>query len=301
KFDVYVTYGFANPHGHIFDRWGQDIVYDGTDANPFHAALFSGHLDFPHKHPHPPQVYQRRTRPCPGVEVLSSRHFPESMQGNLLVANVIGFQGILQYKVEDRGSSFAATEAEPILSSTDPNFRPADIKIGPDGAIYFIDWQNPIIGHLQHHLRDPNRDRTHGRIYRVTYEGREPLKPVKIAGEPVEKLLEVLKQPEDRVRYRARIELGGRDSKEVVAAVKKWVAGLDKADPQYEHNLLEALWAHQSHNVVDVELLKRLLGAKDFRARAAATRVLCYWRDRVPDTLDLLRKLAADEHPRVRL
>ena len=39
----------------------------------------------------------------------------------------------------------------------------------------------------------------------------------------------------------------------------------------------------------------------DFHARAAATRVLCYWRDRVPDALDLLKKLAADPHPRVRL
>ena len=65
--------------------------------------------------------------------------------------------------------------------------------------------------------------------------------------------------------------------------------------------MLEALWVHQYHNVVDVELLKRVLASPDFRARAAATRVLCYWRDRVPDALDLLKKLAADPHPRVRL
>jgi putative heme-binding domain-containing protein len=44
-----------------------------------------------------------------------------------------------------------------------------------------------------------------------------------------------------------------------------------------------------------------MLGSKEFRARAAATRVLCYWRDRVPDALDLLKKLAADPQPRVRL
>ncbi len=182
KFDTYVTYGFANPHGHVWDRWGQDFVYDGTGANPYHGALFSGHLDYPQKHAHPPQVYNQRTRPCPGVEILSSRHFPPENQGNLLVANVIGFQGILQYKLEDRDASFAGTEVEPILSSTDPNFRPSDVKIGPDGAIWFIDWYNPIIGHLQHAIRDPMRDRTHGRIYRVTCEGRDLLKPVKIAG-----------------------------------------------------------------------------------------------------------------------
>ena len=154
---------------------------------------------------------------------------------------------------------------------------------------------------MQHALRDPSRDRTHGRIYRVTYADRPLLKPVKIAGEPIEKLLDLLKEPEDRVRYRVRIELGGRDSNEVIAAVKKWVAALDKKDPQYEHNMLEALWLHQYHNVVDVDLLKRVLSSPDFRARAAATRVLCYWRDRVPDALELLKKLAADPHPRVRL
>ncbi|MBL8792974.1 MAG: dehydrogenase, partial [Planctomycetia bacterium] len=176
KFGVYVSFGFANPHGHVFDRWGQDIVVDGTGANPYHAALFSGHVEFPNKHARPPQVYKQRTRPCPGMEILSSKHFPDAMQGNLLVPNVIGFQGILQYKLEDNGASFGAKEVEPLLSSTDPNFRPSDLKVGPDGAIYFLDWQNPIIGHMQHNLRDPSRDRIHGRVYRVRHTGRELLK-----------------------------------------------------------------------------------------------------------------------------
>ncbi|MCA1684921.1 MAG: HEAT repeat domain-containing protein, partial [Planctomycetia bacterium] len=259
------------------------------------------HMAYPQKHARPPQVYQPRTRPCPGLEILSSRHFPDDMQGNLLVPNVIGFQGILQYRLDDRGASLAGTEVEPILSSTDPNFRPSDVEIGPDGAIYFLDWQNPIIGHMQHNLRDPGRDRTHGRVYRVTYDGRPLLKPARIAGEPVEKLLDLLKEPEDRVRYRARIELGARKTDEVVAALGEWVAGLDKADPNVEHHLTEALWVHQYHNVVNVDLLKRVLQSPDARARAAATRVLCYQHDRVPDALGLLKALAADPYPRVRL
>ena len=301
KFDVYITHGFANPHGHVFDRWGQDFVIDGTGANPYHAALFSGHLDFPDKHNRPPQLYQQRTRPCPGAEILSSKHFPPEMQGNLLVGNVIGFQGILQYQIRDKGASFEGIEVEPILSSSDPNFRPTDFEIGADGALYFGDWQNPIIGHMQHNLRDPSRDRTHGRVYRVTYQGRPLSHSPKIAGEPIERLLDLLKEPEDRVRYRTRIELSGRDSQEVIDAVKKWAAALDKHEPEYEHQLLEALWVHQSQNVVNVDLLHRMISSADFRARAAATRVLCYWRDRVPQALELLKKLAADEHPRVRL
>jgi putative heme-binding domain-containing protein len=301
KFEVYVNFGFANPHGHVFDRWGQDIVMDGTGAVPYHGTVFSGKLDWPRKHNRPPTVYKQRTRPCPGVEILTSRHFPESLQGNLLVPNVIGFQGILQYKLEDNDSTLAGTEVEPIVSSTDPNFRPSDLKIGPDGAIWFLDWQNPIIGHMQHNLRDPSRDRTHGRIYRITYEGRPLLTDPRIAGEPVEKLLELLKEPENRVRARAKAELSARDTAAVIAAVGKWTDGLDKSDADYEHHMMEALWIHQYHNVVNVDLLKRTLKSPDFRARAAATRVLCGWRDRVPGALELLKTMAADSYPRVRL
>ena len=309
KIDVYVSHGFANPHGHAFDAWGQDIVADGTGANPYHAALFSGHVNFPQKHARPPQVYQQRTRPLPAIEYLSSQHFPAEMQDNLLVENVIGFLGILRYKIEDKGASLSGTEQEPILYSTDPNFRPVDIEIGPDGAIWFTDWQNPIIGHMQHNLRDPNRDQEHGRVYRVTYENRPLNKPVSIADEPIGKLLDLLKHPELRVRYRARIELSSRKSDDVIAAVDRWLAALDQpagasprlGDANNERHVLEALWVHQQHNDVDAELLNRVLQSPDFRARAAAVRVLCYWRDRVPTALDLLRRMAADEHPRVRL
>ncbi len=301
KFETYVNFGFANPHGHVFDRWGQDIVVDGTGAVPFHAALFSGQTEGGQRHGDPPHLYRQKTRPCAGTEILSSRHFPDENQGNFLVANVIGFQGILQYKIKDKGASFEGIETEPILSSTDPFFRPSDIRIGPDGAIYFTDWYNPIIGHMQHNLRDPSRDHEHGRIYRVTYEGRPLLKPVNIADAPLPQLLENLKSPEDRVRYRTRIELGGRPTAEVFAAAQKWLDSLDAKDPAIEHHKLEVLWLYQNHNVVNEDLLRQMLRSSDFHARAAATHVLCYWRDRVRNPLDLLRVQINDEHPRVRL
>ena len=300
-FDIYTSYGFANPHGHVFDRWGQDIVHDGTGAVPYHGQVFSSHLNFPDKHGGAPTVYQQRTRPCSGTEILSSSHFPEEMQGDLLVNNVIGFLGILRYKLKDDGASFSADEMEPIVSSTEPNFRPADVEVGPDGAIYFVDWHNPIIGHMQHNLRDPNRDKTHGRVYRVTYEGRPLSVPAKIANEPIANLLELLKSPDNRVRYRAKLELGSRRTERVMELLKTWMNSLDPKDPDYEHQMLEALWLHQHHNVFNEELLVRMLSSPDFRARAAATFVLCYNRNRTDKTLDLLRKLAADEHPRVRM
>ncbi len=301
KFEVYVPYGFANPHGHVFNYWGEDFVTDGTGNVNYYAPAFSGHTDYPRKHPRVQPFYKQRTRPCPGTEILRSRHFPERNWGTYLDANVIGIQGILQYKIEPDGSGFRGVEIEPIVQSSDPNFRPVDMEVGPEGALYFVDWQNPLIGHMQHNLRDPNRDQTHGRIYRIYCPDRKFLERKKIAGQPIAALLELLKEPEDRVRYRAKIELGSRKTSQVVAAVKKWVAGLDRDDPAYEHHLLEALWVHQYHNAIDEELLARVLRSPEPRARAAATRVLCYWRDRVADPLALLSEQAKDEHPRVRL
>ena len=269
KIETYVNYGFANPHGHVFDKWGEDIVVDGTGANPTHGTLFSGQTaDYHQRHGGAPQVYQQKTRPCAGTEILSSKNFPEEYQGNFLNCNVIGFQGILRYQLFDKGASIVGKELEPLVSSSDPNFRPADLRVGPDGAIYFLDWQNPIIGHMQHNLRDPSRNKTHGRIYRITYDGRPLSPPTKIAGEPIAKLLDNLKSSEDRVRYRTRIELTARPTAEVLAETQKWIAALDPKDADHEHHRMEALWLHQSHDVVDEARSSRrmLLLASDFHA-----------------------------------
>jgi len=310
KSEVYMAYSFANPHGHAFDRWGIDIITDGTGAVPYYGPAATTKKYYPDKSNKAPTIYKQRTRPCPASDILSSSHFPDDYQQNYMVPNVIGIQGILRYKLIEDGGGMKGEELQyngadgkpkPWLTSKDPNFRPSDLEIGPDGALYFTDWHNPIIGHLQHHLRDPSRDARHGRIYRITAEGRPLIKPAPIAGQSIPALLENLKSPEDRVRYRTKIELSSRDTKEVIPAVQKWAASLDKSDKEYDHQLCEALWVHSWHNVVNEDLLKQVLTSKNANARAAGTRVLCYWRDRVASPLVLLKKLAADDNPRVRL
>ena len=301
KFERYVPYGFANPHGRVFDYWGNDIITDATGNENFFAPAFSGHLEYPAKHKGMQHFWKNPSRPCPGTGILSSRHFPEEFQGNFLNCNVIGFQGIYRAKLTVEGSGLKGETLEDLVKSDDPNFRPSAVGVAPDGSIYFLDWAKPLIGHMQHHIRDPNRDKSHGRIYRITYEGRPLLKPAKIDGQPIAKLLDLLKEPENDVRTRAKIELGKHDTAKVIAAVQQWSAKLDAKDAAYEHHMLEALWVHQWHNVVNEELLKRLLRSPDYHARAAATRVLCYWRDRVNDPLALLEIQAKDESPRVRL
>ncbi|WP_299462854.1 PVC-type heme-binding CxxCH protein [uncultured Gimesia sp.] len=301
KFDVFVSYNFANPWGHTFDRWGQNFVADASGGANYYGTAFSGDLDYPRKHAGMNQFLKKQWRPTAGCEFVSSRQFPEEMQGNYLLNNCIGFHGVLQYKMKEDGSGFAADPVEPLVTSTDTNFRPVDLQFGPDGALYLIDWFNPLVGHMQHSIRDPNRDAQHGRIWRVTYNNKPVLKDPEIAGASIPELLDLLKTYEDRVRYRVRRELRIRNTDEVIAALNKWVAGLDPKDKDYQHNLLEALWVHQNLDVVDAAFLNKMLRSPEPKARAAATRVLCYWRDRIDNSLDLLQIQVNDEHPRVRL
>jgi hypothetical protein len=109
------------------------------------------------------------SRPCPGTAILSSRHFPEEYQNNFLNLNVIGFQGIFRVKVSEDGSGLKGETQEDLVKGDNdkiPNFRPICADVAPDGSFYFADWAKPLIGHMQHHIRDPKRDKEHGRIYR---------------------------------------------------------------------------------------------------------------------------------------
>jgi glucose/arabinose dehydrogenase/azurin/type 1 glutamine amidotransferase len=301
KFERYAAYGFANPHGRVFDYWGNDLITDATGNNTYFGPAISGHISYPAKHESVKQFWDRPSRPCPGTALFTSRQFPDEFQGNFLNCNVIGFQGIYRVRVDEDGSGLTGTTLDPIISSPDPSFRPSGVSFGPDGALYFTDWSQTLIGHLQHHLRDPNRDHQHGRIYRIIYEGRPLMTPPKIDGQPIPALLDLLKEPENQTRMLAKIELAKRDPAAVISAVDQWAAALNKSEPTYEHNLTEALWVHQWLNVVDVNLLTRMLRSPEPHARTAATRVLCYWRDRVPNALDLLKTQADDENPRTRL
>ncbi|MYJ95501.1 MAG: dehydrogenase, partial [Proteobacteria bacterium] len=123
-------------------------------------------------------------RPTAGSEFISSRNFPDRFQGDYLVNNTIGFLGTKQHAVVDDGAGYTGEPRQDLVASTDSNFRPVAIETAPDGSLYLVDWHNPLIGHMQHSARDPNRDHDHGRIYRVTYPGRDLVTSATVADAP---------------------------------------------------------------------------------------------------------------------
>lgn len=293
-----IQMNIPNPWGYVFDRWGQDFFIH-TSGTPLNWSLpMQVKPTFGSKTPATVDLIPptEKVRPTSGLEIVSSRHFPEELQGDLILGNAIGFLGIKQHQIQDDGTGWKTTFRQDLLTSTDPNFRPVDLEFAPDGSLYVIDWHNMLIGHMQHNARDPNRDHNHGRIYRITYPGRPLVKPAQIAGASLDTLLNNLKEPESRTRYRTRREIRNFPVSTVLPAVKKWAAAQTDI-----HAKLEALWVTWGMNAVDESLLRELLASSDFHARAAAVRVLRYNTHRIADHAALLEKAAADEEGRVRL
>ena len=281
-----------NPHGDVFDQWGFQFANDGTSGTGSYVNIGKGIGN--------KQWFKKRVRPVAATGILSSSHFPDANQGNFLICNCIGFLGVLQHEVSYNGADITATEIEPILVSSDPNFRPTDVEIGGDGAIYVSDWANTLIGHMQHNMRDPNRDNQHGRIYRVTYKGRPLVEPVKMKGQPISEVLEVFKRPENGFRYRARLELSGRETDAIVNQVGAWASKLNVDDPIDAQALLECLWVFEEHRVPNISLLNRVYSVSEPRVRAAAIRTLGHWAGDVEEWEDTLNAAARDDSNLVR-
>lgn len=266
-----------NPHGTSFDYWGYCYANDGTGGQSYQVRPegkgFKMH-----------SLLTKEFRPVAADEILSSQHFPEQLQDDFLICNTIGFLGIKQYDLDREGDGkdrkFGEVWGTPgieLLNSEDRNFRPTDAVIGEDGALYVADWHNAIIGHMQHNIRDPNRDHAHGRIFRLTVKDRPLQEPVKIDGQPIAALLENLKHPVNGVRHRTRVELSSRDSNQVIAQTQEWMQDFNPDDEREAHHLLEALWLHQQHGVRNEELLNKLLDSKVAHAALAANTVKHFW------------------------
>ncbi|MCG8653906.1 MAG: discoidin domain-containing protein, partial [Pirellulales bacterium] len=297
KFSHYRTPGYGNPWCLVFDQWGNGIVGDGTNAKQHWVSPLSG-LEVNTRRTMNPVFDNEGMRPAVGNEFLLSRHFPDEVQGQFIYACVINMHGLPRFNLRDEaeGAGFEGERVADLLDSTDIIFRPVDPKIGPDGALWFGDWCNALIGHMQYSQRDPNRDHQHGRVYRLVYEKKALLEPVTQAGKSIPALLDQLNAYELRTRYRARRELRDRNKDEVYAALEKWTDGV--SDPR---QLCEAMWIQESFRDVDGQLLDRILASDEYRARAAAVHTLTNERERQPDFRTRLIKAIADPHPRVRL
>jgi len=305
-----------NPWGFVFTDWGQMLMVAGNNGGIYWPlpemirGVQKGRRE---------QIWEKaRGRKCSGPDIIGTAHFPPEWQGVMLSGGYIN-NSVWALDIHDDGAGFKITDREPLIRSTHGSFRPVDVKLGPDGAIYICDWYNPIIGHYQASFRHPDRDKAHGRIWRVTYKGRPLVKPPQIAGATVEALLENLKSPERWVREQSKRELAGRPTEEVVKVARAWwpkvgksgvppdATGLDPTPAGQagrltsERTLVEALGVFAAHETPEYDLLRKLDDAKNPDARAYLAGLVARWADRHDGGLKFLPIFATDEDLRARV
>lgn len=225
------------------------------------------------------------------LEFIGTRAQPEDIQGCALIGGYFG-NVVELHRLDNDGSGFKSTQLPKLVRSSDPSFRPVDVSIGPDGAMYLCDWFNPVIGHYQASYADPRRDRTHGRIWRITAKGHPLVKQPALAEMKAAELLEQLKSPERWTRAQAKRLLFDLPADEVLQAADAFIAKNND-----ERVLMEVCGVFESHEATNENLVKRLLAASDARIRAYGARAA----GKLPNALELLAKAVHDEHPRVRL
>jgi putative heme-binding domain-containing protein len=294
ELDVFLR-GFCNPWGHDFDEFGQSFVTDGAgfqgvswgvrDAMYFTYAKGRRLLESisPGNYP----------KFC-GLETIYSRHFPDNWQGDMITCDFRAHR-IVRFKVSEQGAGYVTKAMPDLVRTSEATFRPIDVKLGPDGALYIADWSNPIIQHGEVDFRDPRRDHEHGRIWRVAAKNRPLNRPPNLSKAGNAKLLDELLSPNSYERFQASRTLTERGP-----AILKDLDAWTKKQTD-EKSRLRALWTYQAVDQTEPRLLESLLNARDGHIRAAAVRVLSYWLKRIPNSGELLARGIADEHPRVRV
>ncbi len=299
RLDVFCK-GFVNSWGHVFDRWGQSFATDGAYGEGinyvFPGSVFVSSPDASRilRGLNPGQPKQ-----C-GLEILSGRHLPESWNGSLATNDFRGHR-VNRFSLSETGSGYAAKQEEDLIRTTHGAFRPIDVRMGPDGAIYIADWYNPIIQHGEVDFRDPRRDHVHGRIWRLRFRDRPLAEPPALAQAGTAELLEKLREPEDWTRHFAKRRLRELGSETVLPELRAWVESLDSAAEGFWGELLEAHWVFEGLNVFDEDVLRKLLASPDHRVRAAGVRTLYHRHRESEEAVALLGSAVRDGHPQVRL
>ncbi len=283
--------GLVNGWGHEFDSFGQSFLTDGAGfqgicwgvpgATYRTLAPARRELD---------SVSPGRYPKFASLEIIRSPQFPADWQGDVITLDYRAHR-VVRFKLTEQGSGYVTKEMPDIMRTTADSFRPIDIQLGPDGALYIADWSNPIIQHGEVDFRDTRRDKAHGRIWRVAAKGTKPVKNVNLAGLGNAALLDRLLAVSSYEQEQSRRVLVERGAEKVRPDLQSWTARQND-----ERAKLEALWLHQALNLPHRPLLDTLLDAQDAKIRAAAVRALP-----IEEAIGPLEKLVADPHPRVRL
>jgi putative heme-binding domain-containing protein len=160
-----------------------------------------------------------------GISFYAASQFPEPYRDTVFVGNVVTNR-VNHDRINWHGSSPQGIEQPDFVWSEDNWFRPVDIELGPDGALYIADFYNRIIGHYEVPLTHPGRDRERGRVWRIVYKGTDG-KPARLPAmtdrtrSALDELIADLADPNLVVRIAAANQLVERGGDSAIASVRK--------------------------------------------------------------------------------
>ena len=291
--------GLVNTWGHHYDQFGQSFATDGAGGEGINFVIPGGYYFTAADAERLVKGLNPGSPKHCGLELVDTPMLPPDWQGSAITNDFRGHR-VVRFNLTEEGSGYVSREQQEVIWSDHVAFRPIDVKVGPDGAIYIADWYNPIIQHGEVDFRDERRDRTHGRIWRVTWKGapKREFKPVSTRSNT--ELFETLRSDDGVERQSAKQILRQRGP-EVAEELLEWMRTVKLSNEERDHVHLECLWCLQTARHVHPRLLNALLQSADGRIRAAAVRVLSHWKYQVTNSRELLTKAAQDAHPRVRL
>ena len=194
---------------------------------------------------------------------------------------------IVESEIIPDKSSFRTRDISRPVTSEDRWFRPVDIKVGPDGAIYVCDWYDQQINHYRNN--EGKMDASNGRVYRLKSKDAKSIRSEDMSKLANTQLVERLTHPNRWVRQTALRVLADRHDQSLIPAL---VAGLDRASGQLA---LETLWTlNLCGGLTDIEALK-LLGHSDPFVRLWTVRLLGDKQSVSPKLTERLTALAARE------